>query len=286
MRDADVVAAEQLSDETFYELDLRLARPGGPPVERRTREHSALWVRRNRRFVAHDPGGCWVADDGESLVGFATSVRRGDLWILATYVVRPDLQGQGIGVRILEAAQRHAAGCSRGMLSASADPKAVRRYLSAGFVLHPQMYLRGTVDRATIPASAGVREGAADDTRLLDLLDRHTRGAGHGPDHEHLQEEWRLLVADGAPGDRGYAYVDEKARVQLLAAESDAAARRVLWAALAETTGETTIAHVSAANAWAIDVGVRARLDVGQEGYLALRGMEPPTHYLHHGALL
>ena len=55
---------------------------------------------------------------------------------------------------------------------------------------------------------------------------------------------------------------------------------------LADGPGEVTVAHVTAANAWAVDVGVAARLEVHHEGYLALRGMDPPAPYLHHGAML
>jgi hypothetical protein len=44
--------------------------------------------------------------------------------------------------------------------------------------------------------------------------------------------------------------------------------------------------HVTAANAWALDVGLAARMAVHQSGYLCLRAMKPPAPYLHHGSLL
>ena len=47
---------------------------------------------------------------------------------------------------------------------------------------------------------------------------------------------------------------------------------------------EIEVHHVTAANEWALDVGLAARLDVHQSGYLALRDMKPPTPYLHHGS--
>ena len=43
---------------------------------------------------------------------------------------------------------------------------------------------------------------------------------------------------------------------------------------------------MTAANEWAIDVGMAARLELHQEGYLGLRAMAPPSPYLHNGALL
>ncbi len=35
-----------------------------------------------------------------------------------------------------------------------------------------------------------------------------------------------------------------------------------------------------------MDVGLEARLDLHQEGYLALRNMKPPAPYLHNGVFL
>ena len=93
------------------------------------------------------------------MVGFATSYTRELMWVLATYAVRPDAQGQGIGKALLAAALHHGRGCLRGMLASSADPKAARRYRQAGFSLHPQMALSGTVDRSAIPVVEKVREG-------------------------------------------------------------------------------------------------------------------------------
>ncbi len=47
-----------------------------------------------------------------------------------------------------------------------------------------------------------------------------------------------------------------------------------------------TLAHVTAENEWAVDVGMAARLDLHQRGYLAIRNMRPPRPYLPHGVLL
>ena len=95
------------------------------------------------------------------MVGFATSLVRELMWILASYAVRPGLQGQGLGRGLLEAALHHGRGCLRGMLNASEDPQALRRYALAGFRLHPQMLLHGTVDRAVLPVRAPRPRGDA-----------------------------------------------------------------------------------------------------------------------------
>jgi GNAT superfamily N-acetyltransferase len=285
MRPEDVDAAERLSSEGFYEVDLRLARRGDPDPEPRSTERSRQWVARTHHYLRTDPGGCWVAEiDGEP-VGFATSFNRELMWILATYVVKPGLQGQGIGRALLATALHHGRGCLRGMLSASSDTKAVRRYRAAGFSLHPQMHLVGTVDRSAIPVVEKVRDGSAADFELMDSIDRRVRGAAHGPDHAWLLSAFRLVVSDTSTGS-GYAFHAGDGTPMLLAATNRRTATRLLWECLAATDGRGYVPHVTPANEWAIDVGLAARLELQQSGYLGLRNMRPPTPYLHHGSLL
>lgn len=281
----DVPEAERVSDEGFFELDTRMQRISGPAPERRSGPHRAVWIERTLHLVRTDPGGCWVAEDETGMVGMATSYRRETLWCLATYAVLPDRQGQGIGKPLLAAAMNHGRACTRGMLSSSSDPKAVRVYHQAGFALHPQMYLTGTIDRSTLPVVEKVREGTASDIDLMDSLDRGARGAGHGPDHELMLRTWRLLVSDTTTGS-GYAYLNERGQLALLAASNRRTATRVLWAALADGPEQVTLNHVTGANQWVLDVGFAARLELHQEGYLGLRGMKPPAPYVHSGALL
>jgi len=285
MRQEDVAGAEALSDDAFFALEQRTGGRGSGEPRRRTPQHSAEWLRRTEHLVRTDPGGCWVAEDERGMAGFATSFVRETTWFLATYAVRPGLQGQGVGAMLLAAAMGHGRGCLHAMLSSSADQRAVRRYKSVGFDLHPQMHLTGTVDRSAIPVIEKVREGGAGDIELMDSLDRRARGAAHGPDHELLLSTSRLLVSDTSSGS-GYAYVDDRGRVALLAADNRRTATRLLWAALADLPGPVVVPHLTAANQWALDVGIAARLDLGQAGYLALRGLRPPAPYVHHGALL
>lgn len=280
--------AERLSAEAFLEVD-RATSPASPATGRapalRSPDRARDWVERTLHLLGTDPGGCWVAEDGGEQVGFATSAVREKLWLLATYAVRPGRQGRGIGKPLLEAALHHGRGCLRGMLSASADARAVRRYRLAGFSLHPQMTLSGTVDRSALPVVEKVREGSVGDVDLMDSLDRRTRGAAHGVDHTHMLARWRCLVTDTTTGS-GYAYVGAEGRLALLAADNRRAATRLLWAVLADGPPDTAVPHLTAANEWALDVGLAARLDLRTEGYLALRGMAPPTPYVHNGALL
>ena len=285
MQARDVAVSEEISDEAFFELDRRTYPRDWPEPERRTPEHSATWISRTRRFVELDPGGCWVAEDGSGIVGFATSFVRERVWCLATYAVRPGLQGAGVGRRLLDAAAAYGAHCPVGLLSASVDTRAVRRYWRAGFELHPQMFLRGAVARGQLRAGTGeVRDGRPDDVPLMDQIARDLRGGGHGPDHAALAETARPLVAETSTGS-GFAYTDGS-RLVVLAATDEATARTLLWACLADAGGEYVVPHVTAANQWAIDVALTAGLELAQSGYLGVRGMAPPSPYVHNGALL
>ncbi len=285
MLPADVPTAERLSDESFLDLDRRTHPRDWPDPKPRAAAHVESWLRRTLHFLETDPGGCWVAEDDTGMVGMATSFVRDKTWCLATYAVRPGLQSRGLGRQLLEAAMHHGRGCLRGMLSASSDPKAARRYRVAGFSLHPQMFLNGTVDRSAIPVIEKVREGSVADTDLMDSIDRQVREAAHGPDHQLMQSMWRWIVSDTTTGS-GYAYLDEGGRLALLAATNRRTAARLLWTVLADGGAEQSIGHITAANEWAIDIGIAARLELNTSGYLALRGMKPPSPYVHNGALL
>ncbi|MEU7223572.1 GNAT family N-acetyltransferase [Streptomyces chrestomyceticus] len=288
MREDDLPAAERASALTFLDADRRDRRVSDPEPELRSAAAGRQWIERMRYYLATDPGGCLVAVEphagAEQVVGFAVSQNREWLWYLATYGVLPGHQRRGIGKRLLDAVLAHADG-RPGIFSSSVHPGATRRYRLAGFSLHPQMRMVGTVVRSALPAVDGLREGGAEDFPWMDRLDRELRGAGHGPDHGRLLASHRLVVS----GDRtrpGYVYVDGRGRAALLAAGRADTAQRLLWEALAASDGSTLVNCVTTPNEWAVDVGLAAGLAIGQEGYLAVRGMPVPAPYLADGHFL
>lgn len=285
MQLGDVPAAEALSADAFLAVDLENTASHLPAPSRRSPARASAWIARTSHFLQTDPGGCWAAERGGSLVGFAVSFRRELGWFLASYAVQPGLRGTGIGRPLLEAALGHSVGCLRGMLSASDDPRAFRRYATAGFTMHPQMYLHGVVSRSSLPVSSHVRPGSASDFELMDSIDRRCRSAAHGVDHPVLASLHRLLVLDRTTGS-GYAYLHDDGSPALLAATNRRTAAALLWEALASSSSSITVPHVTAANDWAISVAMEARLSVSTSGYLGLRGLKPPMPYLHHGAFL
>jgi predicted N-acetyltransferase YhbS len=287
MREDDVEAAEEVTREAFHDLEVRRRRVDQPPPAPRAPARRGEWCERVRFLRGTDPGGCWVVERAGRVLGVAVSVRRDLTWILVTYAVRPGHQGQGLGRTLLEAALTRSAGCLRGMISASSDPLAARRYARAGFVLHPMMYLEGTVPRSALPVVEHVRDGSAGDVDLCDSVDRQVRDAAHGVDHELMLRQHRLLVRD-RPSGSGYVYLEADGSPYLLAATNRRTATALLWEALAATDPARTarVTHVTAEQRWAVDVGLEAGMRVDTAGYLALRGMRPPAPYLPSGHFL
>jgi len=287
MRDDDVPGVERLTAEAFYDLDLRTHRTGLPEPSRRTDEQAKKCRRRMEHVLFHDAAGCWVAEDGSGLIGVAVGMKRDLTWILATFVVRPGVQGGGVGKQLLDASLTYGSGCLRGMLISSADPKAARRYRLAGFTLHPVMFLIGKVGRDLLPVVEHVREGSAGDIDLMNSIDRQVRDSAHGVDHEILTSMYPLLVVDRSTGS-GYAYVEPDGGPYLLAATNRRTAIDLLWDTVAASSPDKpcTIAQISPENEWAVDVGMAARMELDSAGYLALRGMKPPAPYIPSGHFL
>lgn len=283
----DAAAVEQLSDDAVHDLMVRTRRANWPEPERRSASASRAWAAWSRHLVHSDPGGCWVAEDDSGIIGAVAAIRRDTTWILSGFFVRPGLQGRGVGRQLLDAGLSYGVGCLRGLIASSDDPAAARRYRAAGFTLHPSMLLRGRVDRAALPVVERVREGSLGDVDLMNSVDRQVRDAAHGPDHEVMAAEFRILVADRSTG-QGYAYVRADGSPYLLAATNRRTATELLWEALAATSPEEVVevSHVTAVNEWAVDVGMAAGLELHTYGYLAVRHTKPPMPYLHSGRFL
>jgi GNAT superfamily N-acetyltransferase len=283
----DVPAVERLTAEGFHELDLRTYPRSWPEPTMRTEEKAARWRLRMAHMLRHDPEGCWVAEGPDGLIGVSAALKRDLTWILATFVVRPGVQGRGVGRQLLDASLHYGRGCLRGILAASADPRAARRYRLAGFTLHPTMLMSGTVRRDQLPVVERVREGSAGDVDLMNSVDRLVRDAAHGVDHEVLTASYRLVVIDRSTGS-GYAYVEPDGGPYLLAATNRRTATDLLWETLAASSPdrECTIAHLTAVNEWAVDVGLAARMDLNSTGYLGVRHMKPPMPYIPSGHFL
>ncbi len=282
LRDDDVAVADELAWEA---LDV-VGRQFGFDMGVRDEARKAWAAARIRHIAKHDPEGSVVAEQDGDVVGVGLAVRRGSLWFLSLLAVRNGLQGGGVGRRLLDATLDYAEGCRSAMICSSPDPRALRRYARAGFGLYPGFEATGPVDRTELPSGLGVREGDWDrDAELIEELVAHRRGEPYGPDLAGFQQLGsRLQVRDGGtPQDRAVA-ITRRGGVQALAAASEDAAARVLWAALGEAEGDATVGYLLGSQQWAIEVALAARLTLKLTDTVCTRGaLTPPAAYLPSG---
>ena len=276
----DVPAAERV----WYDASTTMRARYHLPVEDRTPELVLHMERRIAHLLATDPGGSWVAVDGSGVViGMSQALVRDDLWVLSLLGVSPDHQDRHAGRALVDAATSHRPDTEHGLILCSRDPRAARRYLKAGFDMHPAVVGIGTVDRRRLPPTPNVRAGTTDDLELAATLDRRLRGGAHGPDLEHLLTEGCELLVHP---DRGYVLV-RRAKPVFLAALGDEEAAELLWAALARAEdGETVeVNWITAGQQWALHTVVDAGLELHPVGPVMVRGMSgPPPNYLPSGA--
>lgn len=256
--------------------------PGGlERVRSRTPEEIARFKARYYHLLDTDPGGAWVAVDGERVVGSALALRREQIWGLSLLVVNADYQGRGVGRALLERTLDYADGCKGGIFMSSTHPGAMRRYALAGFALHPTLEATGIVRRAALPVGLMIRDGTETDLELVTTLDRSVRGAAHGSDIEDLLRlGGRLLIAE-RPAGRGYA-VAEEGSPGLLAATDSVVAAALLWACLANAAEEAVkVRWLTATQQWAIPVVLAAGLTLAPAGPVCICGeLGPLTPYL------
>ena len=176
MVEDDVVAAQAMAYETMRQAGIAYAMP----VPEATPESRARGQARARHGIEHDPETSLVAVQDGRVVGVALAERRGPLWFLALLAVESSAQSRGIGRRLVDAAMVTFG--EAGLICASDDPKALRRYRLAGFDLLPCLEAKGPLDRSLIPVT-GVREGSFEDDReLVESVATSLRGAPYGVD--------------------------------------------------------------------------------------------------------
>jgi predicted N-acetyltransferase YhbS len=288
MQGGDIEQASDLWRRTFADLDERQHRPAEPqtPDAGRTVEtpDAGRTVARMAHLHATDPDGGWVAvDPAGAVVGLTQAMVREQLWFLSMLAVDPGMQERGVGSALLERALQSAREVPSGLIVSSADPRAMHRYVSAGFDLHPAMVGQGAVRRPP-PASPAVRPGNRDDLGTAAELARALRGGSNERELGFLLGTGsRLWIHEAG----GYA-VASGGRLQNLAATTEAAAAELLGTILATAAAEGTGAEVgrlTGAHPWAIRTCVQAGIPLTPDGAMMTTPNAPPAPlYLPDGA--
>ena len=278
MAAADVEASFDVQWAALSELDVRLGRTT-PELTEAVR---ARGLSRIAHLLDTDPAGAWVAsgDDG-AVVGCALAFVRDGMWFLSLLMVLPAVQGTGIGRELLDRTLTTAT--DRSWILATSDPAALRRYLLAGFELHPTFTAQGIPGELLAPA--GVTVGDYDrHGGVVDEVARYVRGAGLAQELPWLEgRPVPFLVVDDSDG-RGFCFT-RPGGIVTLGATTEHAARRLLLAALRANNGEVEVDWLSADQQWAIEVCIEARLTLMAGATVCLRGQPRMSPYLPSGAI-
>ena len=279
MAPADVAACETVWHDAFPPMRAAYHLP----VRQVTEADRGRLRLRIASLCESDPGGAWVATSGDDVVGFAQALRRERLWVLSMLAVLPAHQGRGAGRALLEAALATADVDGPGMIQSSRDPRAMHRYVRAGFALHPAVAAVGALRRSALPSTSAVRPGTEADLELVAVVDRVVRGAPHGPELPRLLEEGeRLLVVPG----RGYA-VARPTGVRAVGALDEEAAVALLAEVLAGPPPGTVVDvnWITGSQQWALSLCAALGLEIVPMGAVMVRGLPgPPVPYLPTGA--
>ena len=229
---------------------------------------------RLRHLVGTDPDGVFVGEDDGEIVGVAQAYLREGLWCLSMLAVDPNVQSAGTGTALFEAALAYGEG-QPGLIVASNDPRALRLYAAAGFSLRPALEAHGMINRRAFPTpSREVIVGGVEDLAEIAAISRAVRGAAHTPEVAFaLRRGAQLLLVRG----RGFAVAEVGTGVWLVAALDDAAASALLWSGL-DLAGEVErpVRWITGGQDWAVEVVVRAGLQIHAYGALCVRGHPGP----------
>ncbi len=237
-------------------------------------EQERRWAERIGYLLGPDPGGAFVAQRDERVIGVAQAMQREALWVLSFLAVDPGAQGTGAGRALLAAALGYG-DPSQGLIVSSNHPAALRLYARAGFSLRPALRTLGQADRRTLPPrSDSVRTGTVADLDLAAGISRELRGAAHTAEIEYALGRGAVLLVHE---DRGYAVAQDAYGVWLLAARDEAAAIELLWRALdIGAAAQRPVRWITAGQDWAVSVVLGAGLGLTGHGALGVRGDPGP----------
>jgi GNAT superfamily N-acetyltransferase len=198
--------------------------------------------------LAQDPAGLWVAENGDTIVGFGFSWMTEKFWCLSQLFVRPEMQAKGIGQALL----------SKTLMQAERNGAANRALItfayniaSTGLYLQNGLYPRELLYRMAAPAQAvaqNLAEAGYDITPIapwpesgewpagewIGRIDQELLGFRRDLHHQFLLGgvAARAVRIEHSGNAAGYAYISAGGHVGPLAIAPDADAKAVVTAAL------------------------------------------------------
>jgi GNAT superfamily N-acetyltransferase len=259
----DLEIAERVVQESGNELRLR---HGGQPW--RTPPPIAF----PKFCLAEDPDGLWVAEDGDTIVGFGFSWMTEKFWFLSQLFVRPEAQAKGIGQSLLSKTlmqAEHNGATNRALITPAYN------IVSTGLYLQNGLYPRQPLYRIAAPAQAVAQNLADAGYDVMPIapwpepdewtgrIDQELLGFRRDLHHRFLLGGFaaRAVRIERAGRAAGYAYISAQGHVGPLAIAPDADAKAVVTTALccALESGPSRVSMI-----------VPGRADVVMQAVLAL----------------
>jgi GNAT superfamily N-acetyltransferase len=230
----DLEDAERVAQEAGNELRVRHGgRPSPAPPS----------IAFPKFCLAEDPDGLWVAEDGDTIVGFGFSWMTGKFWFLSQLFVRPEMQAKGIGQALLSKtliqAERNGA-ANRALITFAYNIASIGLYLNNG------LYPREPLYRMAAPAQTvaqNLADAGYDATPIASWpkpdewtgrIDQELLGFRRDLHHKFLLGGFaaRAIRIERAGRGAGYAYISAQGHVGPLAIAPDADAKGVVTTAL------------------------------------------------------
>jgi len=230
----DLENAERVVQEAGNELRVRHGRqpwPAPPPIAF------------PKFCLAEDPDGLWVAEHGDTIVGFGFSWMTEKFWFLSQLFVRPKTQAKGIGQALLSKtlvqAERNGA-TNRALITPAYNIASTGLYLNNG------LYPREPLYRMAAPAQAVAQNLADAGYDVMPIapwpepdewtarIDQELLGCRRDSHHRFLLGGFaaRAIRIERAGRAAGYAYISAQGHVGPLAIAPDADAKAVVTTAL------------------------------------------------------
>jgi len=193
--------------------------------------------------LAQDPSGLWVAQDGDTIIGFGFSWMSEKFWCLSQLFVSPETQAKGIGQALLSKtlmqAERNGA-ANRALITFASNIASTGLYLQNG------LYPREPLYHMAAPAQVVAQNLADPDYDITPIepwpqagewiapIDQELLGFRRDLHHQFLLGgvAVRALRIEHAGRTAGYAYISAQGHVGPLAIAPDADARAVVTTAL------------------------------------------------------
>ncbi|HEY5272388.1 MAG TPA: GNAT family N-acetyltransferase [Acidimicrobiales bacterium] len=278
MTENDFAVANQVWRDAFATSTEFPSSPTPPTAA----EHAAA-VARRAHLLRHDPGGSFVAVADGEVIGIAQAHLREGTFVLAMLAVAPDFQDLGIGQRLLSAALDYSSGATAAYIFSSSDPRAIHRYVRAGFTLRPAVEITGREPIAELDLGhIRVSDGTPEDLEYVESIDRALRGSARGVDIAFwLEGGATLLLHEEA----GYAVLSAN-RLNALGAANESVAGNLLAAVLSGHPDGVlrSASWIAGEQQWAIEQAARQRAKIEVHGAVMTRGIEHlPNPYLPNG---